>query len=348
MLIVSALFVTLTAGLDRSLFTHVSLSIGLLTLGMIFVVRPLAIALATMRSGLSWQERVLLGWIAPRGIVAAAVAGVASAKLTNAGDPGGALILPAVFALIAATMILHGFSLAPLARRLGLTLGDRPSLAIIGATSWTTDLAATLHEAGTPVLMIDSFPGALNGARERRLPVLQAEILSAHAEEELADRRMDYLFAATTNDVYNSLVCAKLAPELGRGRVFQLVPNGGDTELWLSFDREWRGQALGAPPLEFAQARRRYKDGWRFVLRERLEDPVENPSDDASASSQKPGYPARDGDVQILCLRKNGELAFATLEAPELTVAVGDQLLVLAEPERPVEHQTRPIVEEVD
>jgi len=250
-LIVSALFVVLTASLDRSLFSQLSWPVLLLTATMVFVVRPAAIALATLRSNLTWKERLLAGWIAPRGIVAAAVAGVAATKLASAGVSGAGQVMPAVFALIAATMVLHGFTLAPLARRLGLTLGERPGLAIIGATAWSTDLAAVLKEAGTPVLLIDTFPGALDSARQRRIPVLQAEILSEHGEDELAGRRIDYLLAATSNDVYNSLVCAKLAPALGRARVFQVAPAGGDIDGWVGLDREWRGLRRRASAARF-------------------------------------------------------------------------------------------------
>ena len=116
-LIVSALFIVLTASLDRDLFARLTWSTGLLTAAMVFVVRPLTIALATLGSDLSLRERLLTGWIAPRGIVAAAVASVAGGRLSAAGHPGGELVMPAVFMLIASTMILHGFSLAPLARR---------------------------------------------------------------------------------------------------------------------------------------------------------------------------------------------------------------------------------------
>ena len=166
-LIVSALFVVLTAGLSRAIFAQLDWSILFLTLAMVFLVRPAAILLATARSGLTWQERTLAGWIAPRGIVAAAVAGVASAKLGAAGVAGGDEVMPAVFALIAATMVLHGFSLKPVARRLGLTLGERPGLAILGAVPWTIDLAEALAKGGTPVLMIDAYAGALEEARAR-------------------------------------------------------------------------------------------------------------------------------------------------------------------------------------
>ena len=261
--------------------------------------------------------------------MAAAVAGVASAKLASDGVREGALIMPAVFALIAATMVLHGFSLAPLARRLGLTLGDRPGLAILGATPWSVDLAQTLMAAGTPVLVIDTYPGALDAARALRIPVLQAEILSEHGEDELAGRRIDYLLAATPNDVYNSLVCAKLAPELGRARVFQMQPSGDDIDTWSSLGREWRGQVLGLPPLDFASARMQFRAGSRFALREVTEADVtviKDPAEDVVRSEAV--------GVALLILRRNGDLVFVSAEALEVIPAVGDKTLLLVNPER--------------
>lgn len=338
-LIVSALFVVLTASLDRSLFTQLSWPIVLVTLAMIFVVRPAAIAIATFRSSLTWQERLLAGWIAPRGIVAAAVAGIARSKLSAAGYQGAELVMPAVFALIAATMILHGFSLAPLAKRLGLTLGDRPGLAVLGASPWSIDFAEAVKEAGTPVLVIDSYPGALDATREKRIPVLQAQILSEHGEEELAGRRIDYLFAATQNDVYNSLVCAKLSPEIGRGRVFQMAPAGGDIEAWIKLKREWRGQVIGLPPLDFATVRKLHKDKWRFLLREHEDEKTAVAArDEGEAASFSEDM--KEGEYCLLVVRRNGDLAFASKETPSLAVATGDRIVTLAAP-RKVESKTK-------
>ena len=265
-LIVSALFITLTADLDRATLARLSWPLISLTLVMLVVVRPLAILLSTARSGLSVQERVLTGWIAPRGIVAAAVAGVAGLRLQEAGYPGAAVVMPAVFALIAATMVLHGFTLGPLARRLGLRLGDAPGLAIVGASPWATDLARVLHEADVPVLLIDTFPGALDQARELDLPILQAEILSARGEEQLQGRPVDYLLAATPDEIYNSLVCTRVTPELGRQRVFQLAPAGRKIDQYRGLDRELRGRVLGDPPLDFDTLQARFEDGWRFAI----------------------------------------------------------------------------------
>ena len=264
-LIVSALFITLTADLNRATLAALSWPLAALTLAMLVVIRPLTILLATARSGLTVQERLLTGWIAPRGIVAAAVAGVAGLRLQEAGYPGASEVMPAVFALIAATMVLHGFTLGPVSRRLGLRLGEVPGLAIVGASSWTTDLARALNEAGVPVLLIDTFPGALDEARGLNIPVVQAEVLSEHGEEKLSGHPVDYLLAATPDDIYNGLVCTRLMPELGRQRVFQLAPAGGRLDQRRGLDRDWRGRMLGIPPLDFATLEQRFEAGWRFV-----------------------------------------------------------------------------------
>ncbi len=310
-LIVSALFVVLTASLDRSLFAHLTWPTYVLTATMIFAVRPLTIALATLGSDLSVRERLLTGWIAPRGIVAAAVASVAGSRLSAAGHPGGELVMPAVFMLIASTMILHGFSLAPMARRLGLTLGDKPTLAIVGATPWTETLAATLRKADTPVLLIDTFAGALDVARSKGIPVLQAELLSEHGMESVREHRIDYLFAATQNDIYNALICSKLAPELGRGKVFQLAAAGDPIDERAALDKEWRGQVVGVPPLGFAHlAGSRLSTASAFFL-----DKLEMDED------------IGDDEMALLIVRPNGDLFFVSAEMPKVDFVEGDCVL---------------------
>ena len=308
-LIVSALFITLTADLDRATLARLSWPLAGLTLAMLVVVRPLTVLIATFRSGLTVPERLLTGWIAPRGIVAAAVAGVAGLRLQEAGYPGADQVMPAVFALIAATMVLHGFTLAPLASRLGLRLGSAPGLAIVGASDWATDLARVLHAADVPVLLVDTFPGALNPARALGMPVLQAEILSDRGEEKLHGHPVDYLLAATPDEMYNGLVCTRMMPELGRQRVFQLAPAGRTMDLRRGLSRELRGRILGNPPIDYDTLEARFDAGWRFAIGTagearagilvlnrsgalRLvttEDGVELDDDDRVVSLEKPG-----------------------------------------------------------
>ena len=340
-LLVSALFVVLTADLQRDVLTAISWPLLLLTLAMLFIVRPASILLATLRTGMSRQERLLSAWIAPRGIVAAAVAGIASTQLASAGIGGARLVMPAVFALIASTMVLHGFTLAPLARRLGLTLGNAPGLAILGANAWTTDMAQALTHAGVPVVLIDTFPGALDAARALGIPVLQVEVLSRQGEEALGNQRLDYFFAATQNDVYNSLVCTRLAPELGRNRVFQLGPAGGEIDGWIGLSREWRGQAVGDPPLDYGTFRQRHRQGWRFKMVE-----FEAPEAEAEALAEPPkAEPPDDGAVPVIVIEGSRALTFISAETAASAPGSGDLVLIFAPPEeasarsKPLEEQ---------
>ncbi|MCW4591569.1 sodium:proton antiporter [Gluconacetobacter entanii] len=263
-IVVSCLFVILTADLHRDVLQKLSLPILALTLTVLFVVRPLGIFLSTIRSDLSWQERLFVGWIAPRGIVAAAVAGAAGLQLRDAGDPSAALITPAVFAVIATTMILHGFSLRPLARYLRLTLSDEPALAIMGANAWSTNLATTLHQQGIPVVLVDTYSGALEKADRQGVPTLKAELLSEEGLERLEERPADYLIAATPDAIYNGLVCARLAPDFGRQRVFQVSPGIARLDLYRGVSRESRGKVLGEPSWNFSMIDSLFDRGWRF------------------------------------------------------------------------------------
>jgi NhaP-type Na+/H+ or K+/H+ antiporter len=93
-LLVSCLFLVLTADLDPAVLGKLSLPILALTAATLVVVRPAATWLATWRSDLTWRGRLFVGWTGPRGIVAAAVAGLAGPRLSEAGYAGGDLIQP--------------------------------------------------------------------------------------------------------------------------------------------------------------------------------------------------------------------------------------------------------------
>ncbi len=63
---------------------------GLAVVGLlVIVVRPLNVCLSTLGSELSLRERLFVSWIAPRGIVAAAVASVTATALESQGMAGG-------------------------------------------------------------------------------------------------------------------------------------------------------------------------------------------------------------------------------------------------------------------
>ncbi|WP_267387080.1 sodium:proton antiporter [Sphingomonas sp. GC_Shp_3] len=262
--LVSGLFILLTANIDRQTVMMLSWPIAATTLAILFVARPLAIGLATLGAKVSWSERLLVGWIGPRGVVAAAIAGVAGERLAKAGYPDANLVLPLVFAVIASTVLLHGLSLAPLARRLKLASGGRGGVLIVGASAWTIGLGEALRGAGIPVLLVDRSANALRAARLAGLQTLRVEILSVIGEEVVDLRDYEHLLAATPDDAYNALVCTRFAPELGRERVCQIAPD--DSTGRYASAREWRGKIAVAMDMAHARLSDLMQAGASFLV----------------------------------------------------------------------------------
>jgi NhaP-type Na+/H+ or K+/H+ antiporter len=69
---------------------------------------------------LSWRHKLMLSWIAPRGIVTAAVASLFALELGAAGIPGAGALKGLVFLTILLTVSVQGFTAPVLAERLGL------------------------------------------------------------------------------------------------------------------------------------------------------------------------------------------------------------------------------------
>jgi NhaP-type Na+/H+ or K+/H+ antiporter len=123
-LLTSVLFIVLSARLDAGDLFGVGPRVLVLVAVLVLVVRPAVAALATIRSSLSWRKRALLGWVAPRGIVAAATASTFGLRLVDDNVPGADQLVPITFVVIFATVAIYGLTTAPLARALGLTRDD--------------------------------------------------------------------------------------------------------------------------------------------------------------------------------------------------------------------------------
>jgi len=87
---------------------------------LMVIVRPIAIWIATMGRELDLKEKVFLAWLAPRGIVTAAVASLFSIRLEHAGILGAGRLQGLVFLTILMTVGIQGLSAKPLANSLKL------------------------------------------------------------------------------------------------------------------------------------------------------------------------------------------------------------------------------------
>ena len=93
---------------------------------LMVIVRPISIWIATMGRELNLKEKIFLAWLAPRGIVTAAVASLFSIRLEQAGILGAGRLQGLVFLTILMTVGIQGLSANPLANR--LELGQKNNL----------------------------------------------------------------------------------------------------------------------------------------------------------------------------------------------------------------------------
>ena len=319
-MLVAVVFILLTADLDLSVILGVDWRGVALVVAILFLVRPVGTMLATLGSGMQFNDRVLLSWIAPRGIVAAATAGVMGPRLEEAGYADAHALLPLVFMIIFATVVFHGLSIGWAARRLGLTSKIRDSVLIVGASPWTIELARKLKDMKVNTLLVDSSWHNLRPARLAGLPTFYAEILSDFAEESVEISHVGTVLVATSNDAYNALVCTAMAPEIGRGQVFQLPMGiGSDEENRGGMARPLRGRFAFSNDAVFEKLWQRHVRDWQFY-RTRI-------SESYSYSDFLGDCPSE--AIQIMTLRPDGTPRLHAIDAkrePE----VGDTILYYA------------------
>lgn len=226
LLLISTIFILLTASLQLETILHIFTPniIGYVLL-MMFIVRPLSIFLSTIKSGLTIQEKTLVGWIAPRGIVALTVSGYFAAILADAGYADASLLTALTFGLVFFTVVAHGFSIGPLAKKLNLSLEGNPGVLISGSNRFSVKFAKSLLSTNTPVLIVDASWEKLKHARKEGVPFYHGHILSEQTGYNLDTIPYDYLVAASESYSYNSLVCTTFMPEYGRANVYKVDPN---------------------------------------------------------------------------------------------------------------------------
>lgn len=276
-LLVSGVFVMLTADLTPAI---ISQAINWNTLAflmcMLFIVRPLSVWISTYGT-LNRKEAILLGWIAPRGIVAVAVSGLFGSLLVDLSREGrfffeGAdQITPLAFAMVFTTVVMHGFTIGPLSRALGLARKEKPGVLIVGANAWSVQFANALERSGIDVIVADSNYRRLKSSRDAGLEIFMGEVLSEDAEIKLDHARFSTVIALSTNDSYNALVCSHFAPEVGRHMVYQLSISDDDENDERGVSSNARGRTLIRRGRTYDSLIRDQYRGWEFA-RTRLTD----------------------------------------------------------------------------
>jgi len=265
-LIIGVLFVLISATVTPASLHHVVLPALALTAVLVLGVRPLVAALATLGSGLKRRERVFLGWMAPRGIVAASTASTFSADLAAKGIGGAQRILPATFVVIVATVLLYGLSAVPVAHRLKVTRPSRSRPLLVGGAPWVVELGRVLRGLGLEVLMWAGEPEQRDGITAAGLDLAPGELLATAAGEGAELEGITCVLLLTDEDDFNALAATLLRSETGP-EVYRLAERAQGRGVVAPFMDKHKGGVLFGPALSGQALARRHGSGAAIAVR---------------------------------------------------------------------------------
>jgi len=204
-LIIGLLFVSIAATITPSSLHGLLLPTAGLVAILVLIARPLTALLGTWRTDLDTGERSFIGWMAPRGIVAAATATTFSAGLIAKGIGGAAKILPVTFLVIVATVAVYGLTATPVARRLKVLSPERTRPLLIGGQAWVIDLGKTLRDAGLDVLMFAGYPEQRQSIQNAKLPLGQGQLGTWAQGQTATLEGVTDIYLLTDEDDYNAI-----------------------------------------------------------------------------------------------------------------------------------------------
>ncbi len=222
LVLVAGLFILLAARIEFQSIAELGVGAIAVLLILQFVAGPLRALLCSVGSELSLRERLYLGWIFPRGIVAAAVSALFALRLEGIAFPGAAGLVPMVFIVIVGTVVIQSLSGKVVARWLQVSSPDPTGVLVVGANPLALMYANELKRAGKRVLVASMSWEGISKARMAGLPVFYGSAVSEYAERHLDLTGLGMLLAVSPRPELNELACMTYRYEFGRESVYTI------------------------------------------------------------------------------------------------------------------------------
>ncbi|MEU6937066.1 cation:proton antiporter [Streptomyces rubiginosohelvolus] len=222
-LIIGLLFISISSTITPASLVPVLLPALALIAILVLVVRPLVAYVSTAHAGLTTGERAFVGWMAPRGIVAAATATAFSANLVDRGVDGAAKILPVTFLVIVGTVLLYALTAAPVARMLGIVKPAGTRILLVGGEPWVVDLGRSLKSAGLDLLMWAGLEQERQRITEAGVELAAGDLLATATNPGARLEGVTAVFLATDDDDFNALASVVMQDSV-EGPVYRVGP----------------------------------------------------------------------------------------------------------------------------
>lgn len=261
-LLISMLFIILAARMDLSAFLDLGWP-AVAVFGVIqFVIRPVSVHLCALGSKLTMNERHLLSWIAPRGIVAAAISALFAIKLQAAGYPFAAAMVPLTFMVIIGTVLLQSMTAGPLARFLNVAEPESNGFLIVGANRLAQIIALELQKNGIRTFLTDQNWSSVTEARLKGLSAYWGNPVSEHAERNINLIGIGHLLAVSPQIELNALAAHYYRLEFAPEHIFMIrnsEPTAGKAEAKTEF--KYGGRTVFGESLNYQDLNRMLEQG---------------------------------------------------------------------------------------
>ncbi len=222
LLLISGLFIILAARIELYQLMHIGWpALGILAITML-VARPISVFVSAIGSDLSFREKLLIAWIGPRGIVAAAVSALFALRLENAGFVEAGLLVPLTFLIIIGTVAIQSASAKYIAKLLNVREPTPTGLLIIGAGNVARAIGKELQEHGFKVVLTDSTWENIRLARMDGLETYYGNPISEHADRNLNLLGLGKVLAISGRSNLDTLACLRFKTEFGVKNVYEL------------------------------------------------------------------------------------------------------------------------------
>lgn len=265
-LLISTLFILLASRVDISVIPQYGWQILLLLAIAQFLIRPLNAFLCTINADLAFGERVFIGWLSPRGIVAAAVSSVFFIRLQENEVAMSELLVPLTFSMIIGTVVFQSLTAKPLADKLGISNPEPNGVLFFGANEIALTLAEVLKAHDVKIMLSDTSWSNVRKARQEGFEAYHGNPTSGHASENLDLQGIGKLIAVSSNRDTNALAGMHFRQEFGSSAVFTLEGASDDAQ-YERFDTANRNRAnpLFTRKLSHSALAKRLREG---VLRQ--------------------------------------------------------------------------------
>ncbi|MDP6978911.1 MAG: sodium:proton antiporter [Myxococcota bacterium] len=305
-LLIGLLFVLLAADVRMAEIQSLGAAGALTVAALVFVVRPINVALCTAGSDLTVRERMLVAWVAPRGIVAAAVASISAVGMADHGMAGGDALRAMVFLTIAGTVVLAGFTAKPLAVLLGVRLPGRDTVGILGIPGLGLMLGEALRDAGQTIVFLDANPQHCRQAEDAGFNVVFGNALQDRTLQRARFELVGTTIGVTGNDALNRSFVTTAAEHFN-------VPRGLAAQRRDDVDSEVEGLFKRPHDVERWDVRIRHdmvvKEEWQFVAEP---EPAPEPESEPTGMTA-----VRSGERFVLLFVTRGKRGFPTTRSYE-------------------------------